>query len=217
MQEDKESKELSLVNSNRITDDQKKYLLEERENLIQTNIDKIQNSFFLIGKALFEIKQYKLYKADPIYNKWKDFVKYRILSKLHQSTISDYMAIVKMQIENQDFMGENELITLGYKKAKLLKSKFNMIKKIKNNSTKNKLKQKFIETYKMSFDELNDVPFSIYEKKFNFIKTEFPQNITKEEFEKDGIKYILDKKNKKIIIKSNSSDNLKQLFDKLKY
>lgn len=198
-----------------LTEKQKELLLEERKQIIDESLEAIQYNFFRLGKALAEIRKYRLYKSDPFNKTWKDFVKNKIQPKLHQSTISDYISIVKMQLENKDFISEDEVIELGYKKVKLLKSKLNLIKKEKDYQLKKKLEKKFKTFYKQSFQEFRDLPYSTFEQALMIRLeglSESPKNSYNYTIEKENeeFKYKLDKRNKKITI-SPKNDNFEQL------
>ncbi len=199
-----------------LSERQKSILLNERQKVIEESILNIQKSFFYLGKALAEIKRFKLYKADPLYPLWRDYVNNRIVPKLHQSTISDYIAIVKMQLENQDLITEEDIIKLGYKKVKLLKSKLNLIKKEKDQLKKDALTKKFKELYYKSFKEFHALPYTTYEKIFSFISSnKMDSNIVKKS--NDVFSFKLDKKNNKLTIipKKGNKKLLEELFNQL--
>lgn len=178
---------------------QKELLLEERQHIIDDCIYSIQSNFFKIGKALAEIRKFSLYKADPLYSSWKEFVSHRIAPKLHQSTISDYIAIVKMQLENKDYIREDDLVRLGYKKVKLLKSKLNIIQKEKDPQVKKSLEDKFKSVYQKSFQEFRDLPYSTYEYLLNFVPSNKKENNIIEKSNLDFI-FRFDKKRQKVTI-----------------
>lgn len=193
---------------------QRKQLLEERQNIIIENITTIEKSFFRIGKALAEIKHHRLYKADPIYNKWKDYVEHRIYPHLHQTTITDYIGIVRMQIENDDFIGEEELVNLGFKKARLLKSKYNLIQQIEDNTEREKMMERFKENYRKCQEEFQLIPFTTFRKVFDFIKSERQQNhIMEKNLGSMHLKF--NRKTNTITIKSEYTEELEGLFYKL--
>jgi hypothetical protein len=162
--------DISQSKSVHLTLEQREQLLIERQALIQTALETIQHNFFRLGKALAEIKEFRLYKADRLCRTWKQFVEYRIQPKLHQSTISDYIGIVKMQVENAQVMDETGLLKLGYKKAKLLKAKYNLIKKIESNDQRTKAMDRFLQIYNMSFEQLSFASYAVYEQQFDFIQ-----------------------------------------------
>ncbi len=202
-----------------LTHRQKELLLEERLHLIEDCIYTIQSNFFKIGTALAEIRKFKLYKADPLYPKWKDYISHRIEPKLHQSTITDYIGIVKMQLEHQDFIHEEELIRLGYKKVKLLKSKLNLIQKEKDTPLRKKLIGKFKTFYQQSFKEYRDIPYVTFEKALmlRIQGDEEVKSLNHNIIEKSsrGFHFKFNKTQKKITITSSddfSEDQLETLF-----
>jgi hypothetical protein len=199
-----------------LSERQKSALLHERQQVIEDSIHSIQKSFFNLGKALAEIKRFKLYKVDPLYPLWKEYINHRIVPKLHQSTISDYIAIVRMQLEHQDFIKEDDIIALGYKKVKLLKSKLNIIKKEKDPLKRETLSTKFKELYHKSFKEFNGLPYTTYEKIFSFISSDKTNgNIVRKS--NNMFNFKLDKKNNKlsIIPKEGNKHLLEELLKKL--
>lgn len=202
-----------------LTDKQKELLLEERKQIINESLEAIQYNFFRLGKALAEIKKYKLYKSDPFHKTWKDFVQNKIQPKLHQSTISDYISIVKMQLENKEFISENDIVELGYKKVKLLKSKLNLIKKEQDYQLRKKLEKKFRTFYRQSFEEFRDLPYSTYEQALMLRLEDLSEPERKSdsyiiERENTEFKYKFDKRNKKITISSvnGNYEQLESLF-----
>ncbi len=152
-----------------LTNEQRAQLLKERQAIIELSIEEIQSNFFKIGKALAEIKKFKLYKADKLYPTWSEYIKHRVVAKLHQSTISDYIGIVKMQLSENDYMKEDEIMRLGYKKSKLLKNKLSIIKQVEDPNERRKLYDKFKDVYQKSFKELSGLPYKTYEYQFKFI------------------------------------------------
>ena len=188
---------------------QRKQLLEERQEIIEQAIIDIQYNFFRIGKALAEIKNYKLFKADPLFSTWSSYIKNRIIPKLHQSTISDYIAIVRMQLSESDYMVEEEIVKLGYKKAKLLKNKLNVIKQIEDDNNRNVLLEKFKNTYQKSFKEFSELPYRTYEYQFNFIppsKKNFKRKLQ-----------IIEHQTKKYSIKLNTISGIISITPKTKH
>ena len=192
-------------------------LLKERQEVIERSIQEIQNSFLKLGKALAEIKKFKLYKADPLYPFWKDYLDHRVKIKLHQSTISDYIAIFQMCIENKSFISEESLVKLGYKKSKLLKSKLNLIKKEKDIQLREKLYEKFKLFYQQSFKEFRDIPYSTYQQA---LELRLQKNLQLDPKKRDTISvkksnkvfnFKWDKVNHKIIISVNDTNQLQQL------
>ena len=198
-----------------LTDKQKELLLEERQHLIEDSIHSIQNSFFSIGKALAEIKKFKLYKADPFYPTWREYISHRVSPKLHQSTISDYIGIVKMQLDHKDFIKQEELIRLGYKKVKLLKAKIALIQKENDLHVKRGLMEKLKEIYSKSFQEFRDVPYTTYETILSFVPSEKRSSNHTIEKVTENFTFKLDKKNNKITIIPNSGDHkvLEKFYD----
>ncbi|MDH4127466.1 MAG: hypothetical protein OEV44_01845 [Spirochaetota bacterium] len=200
-----------------LTNHQKGLLLEERQHIINESIATIQSSFFRIGKALAEIRKFKLYKADPLYPSWREFINHRIVPKLHQSTITDYIGIVKMQLENQDYIKEEDLVRLGYKKVKLLKAKLNLIQKEKDSILKRKLENKFKSVYERSFKEFRDLPYSTYEYLLSFVQSAKKENNYILEKEDSNFVYRLDKKRLKISItpKTRNVEKLTFFFNRI--
>jgi hypothetical protein len=175
-----------------LTGEQRAQLLRERQTIIEKSIEEIQSNFFKIGKALAEIKKFKLYKADKLYPTWSEYIKHRVVAKLHQSTISDYIGIVKMQLSESDYMKEDEIVKLGYKKAKLLKNKLSIIEQVEDPTKHRELKEKFRRVYQKSFKELSGLPYKTYEYQFKFIPPS-KKNIKrrKKVVEKQTDEYIL--------------------------
>ena len=198
-----------------LTDKQKELLLEERQHIIEDSIYAVQKSFFRIGKALAEIRKFGLYKADPLYPNWKDYIAHRIVPKLHQSTISDYISIVRMQLENKEFIQEEDLVRLGYKKVKLLKSKLNVISKEKDMVVRRQLLSKFKDFYERSFQEFRDLPYSTYEKALA-LRLEIEQPVKESGnmvIEKSNADFVFkfDKKRNKIVITPIADGNSSKL------
>ncbi len=143
--------------------------LKEQERIITESVKAIAENFFRIGQALLTIKKEKLYKADPLYNTWSEYVRKRIGSKLHLATIQDYISIVQMQLELKEYMTPQQLMQLGYKKAKYLKSKYNIIKRLKDPVQKELMLKRFVDVYKDMFDDLKDLNFTAFKYQFDFI------------------------------------------------
>ncbi len=203
-----------------LTTRQKELLLIERQNLIDECIHSIQTNFFRIGKALAEIKKFRLYKQDALFPSWRDFVNNRIVPKLHQSTISDYIGIVQMQVKYKDVIQEDDLIRLGYKKSKLLKARLSVIEKEEDPQAKRQLEKTFKTFYERSFKEFRDLPYTTYERALNLriLGQEYPSkpgnNLIIEKIN-DFFKFKFDKKNKKITIipvDENHYDKLESFF-----
>ncbi len=184
-------------------------LLKDRQRIIDESILAIQQNFLQLGKALAEIKKFKLYKADPLFPSWRDYINHRLAPKLHQSTISDYIGIFNMLIHHNDFIQEQDLVKLGYKKTKLLKAKLNLIKKEKDPVIREQLEDKFKRNYDKIFKEFRDIPYTTFEKVFDFVPSEKKMNHNIIEKSNSDFHFKLDKKNHTITIKSKSGDQSK--------
>ncbi len=210
--------ELSLFedDSNLQAKTQRQQELRKYESLIEKSINDIQKSFIDIGKALIEIRSKKLYKEDPLYKNWGDYLKNRVAAKLNQSTVGDYISIVKMIITNEDIR-EEDLVKLGYKKAKLIKTKFNSIMMEKNKEERKRKMSLFKEVYKEVVDSPENIPYTTCEKMFSFIKSPRNQkekqryNIVKSEI--NGVKINYNKLKKTITIKSEQEERLDGIFN----
>ncbi len=209
--------EIALNNNNLPANSEKKeryLLLKDRENIIEKSIQDIQESFILIGKALMEIKDMKLYQEDPIHNTWSSYVKNKVQAKLHQSTIGDYISIVRMIMSNQDIR-EEDIVKLGYKKAKLIKTKYNLIMKEKNKEERNKKLDEFKNIYQEVVKSPDNIPYKVCEEMFDFIKAKSKKHKKSDILKKEihGIKISYNKTKNTITIKSEQHERLESIFD----
>ncbi|MFW5799188.1 MAG: adenosine deaminase [Spirochaetota bacterium] len=199
--------------TDKVSNSDRKKLLKEREDLIEKSINDIQESFIIIGKALLEIRDMKLYKEDSVYNTWSSYLENRVKAKLNQSTIGDYISIVRMIVSNEEIK-EDDIIKLGYKKAKLLKTKYNTIMKEQNQELKNKKLNKFKQVYKEIVDSSENIPYKNYVKMFDFVKphtSTTDSNIVKKQIH--GVNVTYNKTKKRITIKSEQKERLDSIFD----
>lgn len=192
----------------------RKTLLREKESIIEESIGNIQESFIRLGKALIDIKDQKLYKEDPLHNTWKAYIENRVKAKLNQSTIGDYIAIVRMMISNDD-ISEEDIIKLGYKKAKFLKTKYNTILKEKNDEEREKKLDHFKKIYHEIIESSQNIPYRIYEDMFAFVKkkdkNKQKSNIVKNDI--NGVKITYNKNKKSISISSEQSERLDTIYN----
>jgi hypothetical protein len=210
-----------IINNNNLPTNNKNerlLLLKDREHIIEKSILDIQESFILIGKALMEIKDMKLYQEDPIYKTWSEYVKNKVQAKLHQSTIGDYISIVRMIVSNQDIR-EEDIVKLGYKKAKLIKTKYNLIMKEKDKDQRNKKLDEFKEVYKEVIKSPENIPYKVCEEMFDFIKSRNNQhkksNIVRKEVH--GVKISFNKTKNTITIKSEQDERLESIYQILSH
>ncbi len=204
--------ELNFDNNNLPSKKINKYEeLKKYEQVIEESIINIQKNFIVLGKALMRIKDEKLYKEDPLHNTWGAYVEYRVKSKLNQSVISDYISIVRMILANEDFK-ENDIIKLGYKKAKFIKTKYNTIMKEKDEDLKEKKLVRFHQVYQEIIDSSENIPYSTCKKLFGFVKPKKDKNQIILNDEINGIKVKYNKKKKKITIEAEQQERLNTLY-----